>query len=95
MHVNRLHSIEASPTPVQTRTPGQASVTGTKSSEPVVEGPLAKQSGSQVAALQGLLHGIPETRDEVVARAREKVANGDYLTRPSAEATAEVFLRSV
>ena len=43
----------------------------------------------------GLLAEFSETRDEVVARAREKVANGVYLTRPSAEASAEAFLRSV
>lgn len=55
----------------------------------------ASGSGSQVTALRGLLAQFPETRDEVVARAREKVASGDYLTRPSAEASAEVFLRSV
>jgi hypothetical protein len=95
MHVYRLHSSEATPTPAHTRGAGTSSGVSGSQQPSSTDTASATGSGSQVQTLLGLLSEIPQTRNEVVARAREKVANGDYLTRPSAEATAEVFLRSV
>jgi hypothetical protein len=49
--------------------------------------------GSAVGALLAQLRQTPELRQAVVEQARGKVASGDYLTRTSAEATAEALLR--
>lgn len=38
------------------------------------------------------LRGIPETRDDVIALTRERIARGEYETRDTAERTAARFL---
>lgn len=94
MQVHRLHSSEASPNPLHTRALADASdLSESQRAAASIGG--STTAGSKVAALAEQLHEIPESRDAVVARAREKVASGEYFTRASAEATAEVILRSV
>ena len=44
-------------------------------------------------SLLNQLDGVPEVRDEIVARAAERLSRGDYLTEQSAEATADAILR--
>lgn len=95
MQIHRLHLPEAAPNPLHTKTSGGASdVSDLRPA--TAEGDVSSTApDSALATYVAQLRQIPDTRDSVVARAREKVAGGDYLTRTSAEATAEVVLRSV
>ena len=49
---------------------------------------------SRLRSLAGQLQEVPEVRSEVVARIRQQVADGVYLSRESAEATAAAIVRS-
>ncbi|MBX3444730.1 MAG: hypothetical protein KF774_20185 [Planctomyces sp.] len=96
MQVHRPHTPDPSSLPVQNRTArGAGQVSGAQAPGVAPSETTAPGGNSQVAVLHEQLRGIPDTREEVMARAREKVASGDYLTRPAAEATAEAILRSV
>jgi hypothetical protein len=65
-----------------------------ESKRPAATNSSLSPTSSDVAALQQQLQQIPETRDAVVAQAREKVAQGGYFSRSSAEATALAIFSS-
>jgi len=92
MQVYRLHSSEPVASPVTSRASSGALSAGSSGTNDTQEG-VSAEMGSAVGALLAQLRQTPELRQAVVEQAREKVASGDYLTRTSAEATAEALLR--
>ncbi len=91
MQVYRLHSTETLAKPATERALAGGPAMASQGANGATESASAEQ-GSGVGALLAQLRQHPEIREAVVEQARAKVANGDYLTRSSAEATAESLL---
>jgi hypothetical protein len=91
MQVQRLHSSQPPAGPVLSRKAGSGNASHIRPQGAQEDAPA--EAGSTVGVLSAQLGEIPEVRQAVVDEAREKVAAGDYLTRSSAEATAEALLR--
>ena len=92
MQVYRLHSSEPLAGSVTSRTVDRALNSSSSDAQDTQEG-VSADAGSEVGALVAQLQNSPDVRQAVVEQARAKVASGDYLTRTSAEATAEALLR--
>ena len=93
MQVYRLHSSEPPANgPVTSRASGGVLGASSSGAKDTQEG-VSADRGSGVSALLAQMRQTPEIRQAVVEQARGKVASGDYLTRTSAEATAEALLR--
>jgi len=93
MQVYRLHSSEPFAGSVTSRA-ADGELNSTSSAAKDAHEGASADAGSAVSALLAQLHQAPDVRQAVVEQARAKVASGDYLTRTSAEATAEALLRN-
>ncbi|HVJ67423.1 MAG TPA: flagellar biosynthesis anti-sigma factor FlgM [Caulifigura sp.] len=92
MQVYRLHSSQPLAGSVTSRSLNNALDESSSGQKETQDG-VSAEPGSTVAALVAQLQQSPDVRQAVVEQARAKVASGDYLTRTSAEATAEALLR--
>jgi hypothetical protein len=61
---------------------------------PVVNDSSTHVASAELTKLLALVASEPDIRPEVVQRAAERLANGDYQTQDAAEQTAQAILNS-